>query len=167
MKVRLGRRGDYAVRAMISIARRPPGERRKTRQISDEMDLPERYATQILASLARGGLLDAVAGPDGGYSLARPAAEISVLDVVELAEGPITLDQCVLQGGPCDWVSSCPLHPTWSEAQEAFTTRLAATSLADLAALDRGIESGRHPGVPTRSHTAPTPRRGVRDSRGT
>ncbi|MDP3984594.1 MAG: Rrf2 family transcriptional regulator [Acidimicrobiia bacterium] len=165
MKVRLGRRGDYAVRAMISIARHPVGKRRKTRQITDEMDLPEGYATQILASLARGGLLDATAGRDGGYSLARPAAEISVLDVVELAEGPITIDECVLRGGPCDWVRGCPIHATWSEAQQAFTARLAATSLFDLAALDAEIESGTHMATDS-PHPDGVERRGVRDTPG-
>src|SRR3989304_9780650 len=128
MKVRLGRRGDYALRAMISIARDPAGERRKTRQITDEMALPERYTTQILASLARSGLLSAVAGRDGGYRLGRPAAEISVLDVVELAEGPITVDECILRGGPCDWVRVCPMHSTWSEAQQALTARFGSSS---------------------------------------
>ncbi len=165
MKVRLGRRGDYAVRAMISIARHPAGGRRKTRQITDEMDLPPGFATQILASLARGGLLTATAGPDGGYSLARPATEISVLDVVELAEGQITIDECVLRGGPCDWVAVCPMHSTWSEAQRALTTRLAATSLFDLAALDAAIESGKHAGMATPSHTGSIERRGVRGPR--
>ncbi len=165
MKVRLGRRGDYAVRAMISIARHPVGARRKARQITDEMGLPERYATQILASLARSGLLTAVAGPDGGYCLARPAAEISVLDVVELAEGSITVDECILRGGPCDWVQVCPMHTTWSEAQQALTARLAATSLADLAALDAEIESGEYAGPGTQGHSASVDRRGLRDPR--
>ena len=163
MKVRLGRRGDYAVRAMLSIAREPADRRRKTRQITEEMDIPQRYATQILASLVRGGLLTAVAGPDGGYSLARPAAEISVLDVVEIAEGAIALDECVLRGGPCDWEGGCPVHATWTEAQQAFTSRLAATSFADLAELDSKIESGAHvwPGGPP--HGSVVPRRGIRE----
>jgi Rrf2 family protein len=153
------------MRAMISIARCPVGERRKTRQITDEMDLPERFATQILASLARGGLLTAAAGPDGGYCLARPAAEISVLEVVELAEGPITIDECVLRGGPCDWVAVCPMHSTWSEAQRALTSRLAATSLFDLAVADAEIESGKHEGMGSARHPGSVERRGVRHSR--
>lgn len=165
MKVRLGRRGDYALRAMISIARHPVGERRKTRQITDEMALPERYTTQILASLTRSGLLNAVAGRDGGYCLGRPASEISVLEVVELAEGTITVNECILRGGPCDWVRVCPMHSTWSEAQEALTARLAATSLADLAALDREIEAGDHIGPETPAHPISAERRGVRGDR--
>jgi len=165
MKVRLGRRGDYALRAMISVARHPAGERRKTREITDEMALPERYTTQILASLARGGLLSAVAGRDGGYCLGRPASEISVLEVVELAEGPITVDECILRGGPCDWVRVCPMHATWSEAQEALTARLAATSLADLAARDGKIEAGDYVEPGTQTHSTSVERRGVRGDR--
>jgi len=165
MKVRLGRRGDYALRAMISIARHPTGERRKTRQITDEMALPERYTTQILAALVRSGLLSALAGRDGGYCLGRPATDISVLDVVEVAEGPISVDECVLRGGPCDWVRVCPMHSTWSEAQQALTARLASTSLADLAALDGEIEARGHLGPETPAHPISAERRGVRGDR--
>ena len=160
MKVTLGRRGDYAVRAMLNVARHSP-DRRKARQIVAEMDLPARYTTQILGKLVNAGLLEAQAGPDGGYTLGRPADEISMLDVVELAEGPVTLDECTLRGGPCDWVASCPLHEPWAEAQTAFTDRLRRTTFFDLAAADAAIEtSEQHPGEA--QHRIPVERRGVR-----
>ncbi len=161
MKVTLGRRGDYAVRAMMNVARHSP-QRRKARQIVAEMDLPERYATQILGTLVNSGLLEAQAGPDGGYTLARPAHEISLLEVVELAEGPIALDQCTLRGGPCDWVASCPLHDSWAAAQTAFTDRLRATTFAELAAADAATEAdGDQTEPPHRIHVE---RRGIRPS---
>jgi len=160
MKVTLGRRGDYAVRALINVARHSP-ERRKARQIVSEMDLPGRYTTQILGALVNAGLLSAQAGPDGGYVLARPASEITLLQVVEIAEGPVTLDQCALRGGPCDWVAECPLHESWAGAQSAFTSRLRRTTFADLAATDQAIEGG-EVGDPLPPHLMPVERRGVR-----
>jgi len=162
VKVALGRRGDYAVRAMINVARHSP-QRRKARQIVAEMDLPNRYATQILGTLVNSGLLAAQAGPDGGYTLGRPADEISLLEVVELIEGPVTLDQCTLRGGPCDWVASCPVHEAWAAAQTAFTDRLRQTMFADLAAADAAIKTAdRHDKAP---HRIPAQRRGVRLNR--
>lgn len=160
MQASLGRKGDYSVRAMLDVARHD-GVRRKAREIAGEMDIPHRYLTQILANLVQHGLLEAVAGPTGGYVLARPAAEISLLDVVEAAEGPISLDVCVLQGGPCSWEDSCPVHIPWARAQNALADRLAETTFADLVGYSDEIESGTHRlPLDTPPHTIPTPRRG-------
>jgi Rrf2 family protein len=143
MQASLGRKGDYSVRAVLDLARHH-GDRRKAREIADEMDIPLRYLTQILANLVQHGLLDAVAGPNGGYTLARPPEKITLLEVVEVAEGPIVLEQCVLRGGPCSWEDSCPVHIPWAHAQSALAGQLAATSFADLARsaeeLDFGIQ---------------------------
>jgi len=136
MKFRLGRRGDYAVRAVFDLARHP-GERRKTRQIAGAMDIPRKYLPQILADLVRAGMLDAHAGPAGGYSLAVPAAQITLLEVVEAAEEPLTLVTCVLRGGPCDEAGPCAVHDTWKEAQAAFADRLARTNFADLGTFEK------------------------------
>ena len=141
MQASLGRKGDYSVRAVLDLARHH-GDRRKAREIAGEMDIPLRYLTQILASLVQNGLLDAVAGPSGGYTLARPPEEITLLEVVEAAEGPIMLESCVLRGGPCSWEDSCPVHIPWAEAQNALAARLAATTFADLANSAEEMDAG-------------------------
>ena len=158
MQASLGRKGDYSVRAVLDIARHN-GERRKAREISDEMDIPHRFLTQILAELVQLGLLKAVAGRTGGYVLARPPSEISLLQVVEAAEGPIALDVCVLLGGPCSWEDSCPVHIPWARAQNAMAEHLAATSFADLIGIADEIDCGTHM-LPddTPPHKIPTPR---------
>jgi Rrf2 family protein len=129
------------VRAVLDLARHH-NERRKAREIAGEMDIPARYLTQILANLVQHGLLDAVAGPTGGYNLARPPKEISLLEVVEAAEGPIKLEQCVLRSGPCTWEDTCPVHIPWGRAQNALAEELAATSFADLVRSASEIEAG-------------------------
>jgi Rrf2 family protein len=158
MQASLGRKGDYSVRAVLDIARQN-GERRKAREIAGEMDIPHRFLTQILAELVQHDLLVAVAGPTGGYVLARPAADISLLEVVEAAEGPIALDACVLRGGPCSWEESCPVHIPWARAQNAMAEQLANTSLADLAGMAGDLDAGTHE-LPTDTppHKVPTPR---------
>ncbi len=158
MQASLGRKGDYSVRAVLDIARRN-GDRRKAREIATEMDIPNRYLTQILANLVQHGLLEAVAGPTGGYVLARPSDEISLLEVVEAAEGPIALDVCVLRGGPCSWENSCPVHIPWARAQNAMAEQLSTTSFADLVGIDGELSAGTHQ-IPedTPPHKSPTPR---------
>lgn len=162
MQLTLKRKGDYAVRAMISVGRHQERGLRQARQISTEMHIPYKTLTLILAGLVAEGLLTATHGPNGGYRLARPPDEISLLDIIEAAEGPATFDHCVLRDGPCDWDEACPVHDTWARTQEAFTAELASTSLAEMAAIDAAIEAGSYqPAAPP--HTQPTSRHGIRN----
>lgn len=166
MEIALERRGDYSVRAVIDLARHYGDGRRKAREIATVMDIPVRYLPQLLAPLVRRGLLVATAGPEGGYALARDPATISVLEVIEAAEGPLESPRCVLRGGPCDWDETCPLHETWSRARDALAAELARTSFADLAAADEAIE--KRPARPRKSvHVEPVERLGVRDGEAT
>lgn len=158
MESTLGRKGDYSVRAMLAVASHH-GDRQKSREIAKEMGIPPRYLSQILANLVQHDLLEAVAGPSGGYNLSRPPEDISLLDVVEAAEGPIALDRCVLRGGPCDWEEACPIHVPWARAQKAMASELKATTLADLAVNAVEIETGVHELPPdTPPHENPTAR---------
>lgn len=138
MNITLSKRADYAIRAVLDVARYHGVGRRKTREIAEAMNIPHTYLSQILAALVRQGLLVASAGQDGGYELARPAEEIHLLDVAESMEGPTTLQRCVLRGIPCSEGQHCAVHDAWSGAQQALTDRLAATSFAELARGDGG-----------------------------
>jgi len=142
MQIALGRKGDYSVRAVLDLAQHTDSGLRKAREIAEAMDIPARYLTQILANLVRQGLLTAVAGPTGGYSLARPPDAITLLDVAEAAEGPIALDECVLSGGPCEWDQVCPIHPAWVRAQDALKEQLSATTFDELAGIASEMEDG-------------------------
>lgn len=161
MQVVLGKKGDYSVRVMLHLARHSGDGRQKARVIADAMEIPQRYATQILANLVAAELLVATAGPDGGYELARPVGDISLLQIVEAAEGPIRLERCVIKGGSCDWRDVCPVHEAWSRAQNGMIAELARTSLGDLERIDAAIAAGTYTVPPdTPLHEKPTPRRG-------
>jgi Rrf2 family transcriptional regulator, iron-sulfur cluster assembly transcription factor len=162
MQLSLKRKGDYAVRAMISVGRHYEIGLRQARQISTEMHIPYKTLTLILAGLVAEGLLVARHGPKGGYRLARPPGGISLLDIVEAAEGPARFDRCVLRDGPCDWEETCPVHDTWSRTQDAIIKELTSTTLADLTAIDVAIENSSYqPETPP--HTQPTDRHGNRN----
>ncbi|MCL1693412.1 MAG: Rrf2 family transcriptional regulator [Actinomycetia bacterium] len=161
MPVTLGKHGDYAVRAVIDLARHWDGEPRKAREIAASMDIPPDFLKRILAELVAQGLLTSTAGSNGGYRLTRPPEEISLLDVIEPTERLLTPDKCILKGGPCDWSSVCPIHDPWCLAQEAFAEILDSADLAQIAGVDRDIEHDVHePANP--GHGDPTPRRGIR-----
>lgn len=142
MQITLGRKGDYSLRAVLSVARNHGHGRRKAREIAEEMDIPFHYLAQILANLVREEVLVAVAGPDGGYALTREPSSITLLEIVEAAEGPLAVDCCVLSGGPRDWQEVCPVHEAWTAAQEHIAGELRCSTVADLVRIDAGIEAG-------------------------
>ena len=89
------------------------------------------------------GLAEAKAGRDGGYRLTRPSAQISLLEIVEAAEGTLALERCILRGGPCHWEQVCALHGAWSATVQASRDALQATTLADLVEADERLIAGR------------------------
>jgi len=131
VRVTLSRRGDYAVRAVFDIASHH-GTRRKAAAIASAMAIPRGYLSQILSDLVQAGILLAQAGPAGGYTLAVEPRTLTLRTVVEAIEGLMTLETCVLRGGPCAWEDRCPIHDTWAYAQQAFAAALEATTFADL-----------------------------------
>ena len=138
MRFKLGKRADYAVRATLALAQ-PGPSRRKARSIAEAMAIPETYVPQILADLVRAGICASQAGPEGGYALARDAAEISLLDVIEAVEPEIRSTECILRGGPCRWEDACAVHETWARAQDALLDELASSSFQDLAMIDTAL----------------------------
>jgi Rrf2 family protein len=132
MRLELTRRGDYAVRAMLALARVEEGRRLSARAIATQMTIPVRFLPQVMADLVRADLVDAVIGRSGGYRLSRDPARISLLDVIEAVEGDSRRQTCVLRGGPCGLDGFCDVHAVFFEAQDALLRPLAATTLADL-----------------------------------
>ena len=152
MNMTLSKRGDYVMRSAIALARAyESGAPRKIREVVADTEVPRTFASQILADLVRAGLAVSRAGRDGGYRLSRPPAEITVLQVVEAAEGSLRAERCALGDGPCRWEAVCPLHETWTKATARLAELLAETTLAEVAARDVAIETGRYE-VPADAH---------------
>jgi Rrf2 family iron-sulfur cluster assembly transcriptional regulator len=134
MRLELTKRGDYAVRAMLALARGSGNGLLSARRISDAMGIPVRFLPQVLADLQRGGLVEAAPGRAGGYRLARDAAEISLLEVIEAVEGDSRRQSCVLRGGPCGVDGTCDVHDVFFAGQETLRSYFARSTLAALAA---------------------------------
>jgi Rrf2 family protein len=123
------RQADHAVRAVVWLAAQPAGSRRKAAEIAAAARIPRPFAARVLARLHRAGLLHARAGQEGGYSLARPVSELTLLTVIEAVEGPLAARRCLLRDAPCGPQSACALHGAWMAAQQAFRAALGDTPL--------------------------------------
>jgi Rrf2 family protein len=157
MRLELTKRGDYAVRAMIALARETSGGLLSARRISDAMGIPVRFLPQVLADLQRARLVEATPGRTGGYRLSRDAAGISLLEVIEAVEGDSRRQTCVLRGGPCGKDGHCDVHDVFFRGQEAMLATLEAETLAELAGDGGGAEAG--PGGPRKRTPTATDRR--------
>ncbi len=132
MRLDLTKRGDYAIRAMLALARAPEGRLLSVRRIASDMAIPRQFLPQVMLDLGRAGLVDAVAGRSGGYRLSRPSAQITLLSVVEAVEGDSRRRTCILRGGPCSLDGTCDVHDVFFSAQDAMLEALARANLANL-----------------------------------
>jgi Rrf2 family transcriptional regulator, iron-sulfur cluster assembly transcription factor len=143
MRLELGRRADYAIRAAVDLARHvDAGSRRKAHLIADEMDIPPSFVPQVLAALVRAGIAESHSGRGGGYRLSSSPAEVSLLQVIQAATGELASETCVLRGGPCDGATMCAVHVPWLQAQQALLDALDGTTLEDLVVIDAGLRAG-------------------------
>jgi Rrf2 family protein len=133
MRLELTKRADYAIRAVVALAAAAPDERVSVRRIAAEQAIPVRFLPQVMADLVAAGIAEGVVGRTGGYRLARSAAAISVLDVIEAVEGDSRRQTCVLRGGPCRLHGVCDVHAVFAATQEAMIQRLGAATIASLA----------------------------------
>lgn len=132
MKLELTRRGDYAVRAMLTLAR-PGTEQLTSSALVGATAIPASFLPQVMGDLVRAGLVENRRGRKGGYRLGRAPESISLLSVVEAVEGDGRRRTCVMRGGPCRRDGVCDVHDAFYRAQEATFTALAGVSLADVA----------------------------------
>ena len=132
--MRLSSMADYAVVTMSAAARHCGMVRVSAAQLAEETGLPPATVQKLVSKLSAAGLLRASRGAGGGLKLARPAAAISLADIVEAVEGPIALTACVEQGKhDCGMESACTVRPHWGVVNDAVRGALAEVPLTRLA----------------------------------
>ncbi|HSL58531.1 MAG TPA: Rrf2 family transcriptional regulator [Acidimicrobiales bacterium] len=139
--MKVSTRGDYASRALVSLALHTEHEGpTSVRDIAERTGLPQPYLEQILLALKGAGLVRSKRGVGGGYVLARPPAEITLADVVSAVDGPIVAGDFgePHQDGACDHEGQCVLLAVWAEVGGHMRRHLEALSVADIAAMARG-----------------------------
>ncbi len=122
--MQITRQADYALRAMLYLAHLAPNERAATSQIAEAKQIPPSFLAKIISQLSIAGLIHTSRGARGGVSLARKPENISLLDVVEAIDGPITLNECTQDPSTCVFGDSCPIHDVWCETQAELVRKL-------------------------------------------
>ena len=128
--MQITRQADYAMRAVAYLANLGPEKRAATSQIADDQKIPPSFLAKIVSQLSVAGLLQTSRGARGGVSLARSPEEISFLEVVEAIDGPILINECVIDSGTCTFGDTCALRPVFCAAQADLVERLDTTSFS-------------------------------------
>lgn len=130
--LRIGKLTDYGTVVMTALAR----DRRRVSasELATNLKLSVEVARKVLKSLSGSGLVEATRGAQGGYQLSRPAADISMAEIIEALEGPIALTECSIHDHRCSVEQSCHARGNWHLINRAIRLALAQVSLADMAA---------------------------------
>lgn len=132
--MRLSSLADYAVVMMSAAARHCGQSRINAAQLADETGIPLPTVQKLVSKLSAAGLLRSVRGAGGGFKLARPAAAVSLADIIEAIEGPIAMTSCVDTGKhDCGMEGTCRVQAHWPVVNQAVRGALAGVKLNSLA----------------------------------
>jgi Rrf2 family protein len=142
--MRISKKAEYALRALAAIARQP-GKSWPIQELASGENIPIKFLEQILLSLRRGGILSSKRGVGGGYTMLRPAAEISFGEVISIFDGPCTPVACSAekQGEPCSCPDrqTCPLRLVMKNVRSAMTELFESVTVETMLRSGTGAES--------------------------
>lgn len=153
--LRIARQTDYAARLVLHLASLGEGASASIADIAHHRLLPVPFVRRMVARMVGAGLLRTTRGARGGVQLARSPAAISLGDVVQAMEGPISLNDCVRVPRTCPLVRRCPVQKVWTEVSDALAGQLASVRFDVLAAAADG-----HASAHLRLEPRPAPRPG-------
>ena len=131
--MKISTKGRYGLRLMLDLAVHCNGGLVPLRDISARQEISEKYLEQIMMLLNRAGLVRSVRGSQGGYTLARPAEQITVGDVLRTMEGSLAPVDCVVDGGAgCDMAETCVTMEVWAKLKAAVDGVVNSITLADM-----------------------------------
>ena len=131
--LRLSKKADYALMAMKHLAMRPDAASASAREIAEQYDIPIELLAKVLQKLARRGLLTSHQGTRGGYRLSRASSAISVADVIQAIDGPLTVTACSTEAENCGQYAKCSVRdPLW-RIKDRILSALATCSLQEIA----------------------------------
>jgi Rrf2 family iron-sulfur cluster assembly transcriptional regulator len=140
--VRLTRGVDYGARGAIYLAKQPPETVVLVGDIARYEGLPESYLAKLFQDLSRAGVVRSHRGARGGFSLSRPAAEITLKQIVEAIEGPLALCPCLSPVDNCERRATCGMYPFLCSVQQQMTSMLDGTSLQAIADQEATLLAG-------------------------
>jgi FeS assembly SUF system regulator len=131
--LRLSKKADYALMAMKHLARKPDAAASTSaREIAEQYDIPIELMAKVLQRLARSGLLTSHQGTRGGYTLSKPTPSISVADIIQAIDGPLTVTACSSDDEQCEQFMKCNVRdPLW-KIKDRILSALDECSLAEI-----------------------------------
>ena len=130
--LQINRKIDYALRASIRLAELNDDEVMSFGEIARLETIPREFLAKILRSMVSSGVIRSKKGSKGGYSLTRPPSEISFLDIIEAADGPVTINLCLDTESSCPVQSNCTMMGIWAKAQDAMLEVFRDTHISDV-----------------------------------
>lgn len=132
----LTRKGEYAIRGILYLARQPKGKLSLAGEIADASGVPKTFLAKILQDFTKVGLVNSFRGTGGGFTLARPPDSITLREVVEAVEGPVLPNRCLIGAGSCERDVSCLVHPVWKRVRDEIVRILDDVTIEELASED-------------------------------
>lgn len=126
------RQADYALRAVTELARLEDDTRLPTAIIAERQNIPLPFLAKIVSQLSVKGVVEATRGAGGGVRLARDAGTITMREVIEAIDGPITVNRCALDPSFCPFTATCAVCEVFGDAREVLVEKLDDTNFADL-----------------------------------
>lgn len=130
--MKISTKGRYGLRILLDLAMNDGAEPRMIRSIAESQDISPKYISRLVIALRRAGLVTSIRGARGGYRLARRPRDISLLEVVEVMEGPINLVDCVCDPEACERISICPASPVWQRLNRQIRHLMSELTLQNL-----------------------------------
>ena len=124
--------GDYGLRAIIYLACQSEGKITYVNEIARDQLIPVNFLFKILRKMVKAGLVKSYRGPHGGYVLAKSAADITFLEVIEAVDGPLLVNRCLSEVTQCMLEQSCKMLNAWQRIQIHMKNELTSLTIADL-----------------------------------
>jgi Rrf2 family iron-sulfur cluster assembly transcriptional regulator len=140
--LQISRRADYAVRIMLELGLHDSEQPLSAVELTEYAEVSKAFLHKIVGDLVKAGLLVTYKGPAGGIVLARPPAEISMLDVLAAVDGPVCLNTCLLRPSECPRDVLCPAHLFWGRLQSIMIGELKKATLDKLVVQARALKEG-------------------------
>jgi Rrf2 family protein len=140
--MKLTTKGRYGLRLMIELALHDENTLVTLREISKHQEISVKYLWSLITPLQRAGLVKAVRGAHGGYTLAKPPSEITIRDIVVEVEGPLSIVDCVADSSVCHREPLCVARDIWIEVSRKIEETLDSITLSDILKRYQQKESG-------------------------
>ena len=130
--MKISTKGRYGLRILIDLATHDPGKPRLIRDIAESQQISEKYISRLVIDLRRAKLVRSVRGINGGFHLAKAPEQITLLEILETMEGPISVVDCVRSPEKCKRQSLCPARDIWQQLNDGIRELTAKITLDDI-----------------------------------